>query len=226
MRILLVDGDERSSGFLKQGLSGEGFAVDVAVDAEGALSLAARIPYDALLVNGKLPERSAFAILAALRKLRCPAAVLMYSDVDRPRDKEDVILAGLDDFLTRPTLADLSARIYAALERARHLEAGLPGTEELRRGDLRMDVSERRVYAHEKEITLTRKEFELLECFMRHPGRVFSPEMIVQHLWDIDFDGHSNVVQSIVKRLRMKLGDRLPARRIVTIRGFGYRLAA
>lgn len=150
----------------------------------------------------------------------------MYSDEERPPGQGDVILAGLDDFLTRPTLATLSARIYASLERARQLESGLPGAEELKRGDLRMDVAERRVYNREKEITLTRKEFELLECFMRHPGRVFSAEMIVQHLWDIDFDGHSNVVQSIVKRLRSKLGDRLPARRIVTIRGYGYRLAA
>ena len=226
MRILVVDGDKRSNAFLKHGLSSEGFTVDVAPDAEKALDLAAHVPYDALLVNGNLPERAAFAILATLRKPRCPAAVLMYSEKDRPCSSGDPVLAGLDDYLTRPTITDLATHLYAALRSARNHESKLANAEELKQGDLRMDLAERRVFRRDNEILLTKKESELLECLMRHPGRVLSPEVIVQQIWNVDFHGHSNVVQSVIKRLRAKLGDRLPAHLIQTIRGFGYRLAA
>jgi DNA-binding response OmpR family regulator len=226
MRILLVDGDKQSSAFLKRGLSSEGFAVDVAPEADKALELAGRIPYDALLVNGNLPEREALAILAALRKQRCPAAVLMYDDRERPRDKDDAVLAGLDDYLSRPTLSDLTARLYAAMRRAARLESGHSMVEELKWNDLRMDLDSRRVTFRRKEIHLTKKEFELLECLMRHPRHVFSQEAIAQEIWNIDYEGHSNVVQTLVKRVRAKFGERFPTHLIQTVRGFGYRLAA
>ena len=147
----------------------------MAEGAEAALSLAARIPYDALLVNGKLPGTFGLCDSGVAQEAPLSAAILMYSDEERPPGQGDVILAGLDDFFDpfRPLQQPTTTRIYASLERARQLESGLPGAEELKRGDLRMDVAERRVYNREKEITLTRKEFELLECFMRHPGRVF-----------------------------------------------------
>lgn len=226
MRILLVDADKRSSDFLKRGLSSEGFAVDVVPDAAEALDLAGHITYEALLVNGSLPERDALGILSSLRKQGCPAAVFMYSDHDRPGDKENAILAGLDDYLTRPTLSEITAHLYAALRRAQRLESSLLTPEELKWGDLRMDLDARLVYWHGNEIHLTKKEFELLECLMRHPRRVLSQEVIAQEIWNIDYQGHSNVVQCLMKRLRAKLGDRLPAHLIRTIRGFGYRLVA
>jgi DNA-binding response OmpR family regulator len=225
MRILLVDGDKRSSQFLKEGLSREGFAVDVAPHAEEALKMSAHIPYDGLLLNGRFPDRTAYGILAALRKQGCPAAILVLSDPNPARVNASTPHPP-EDTLERPRLTDIAAHLYAAMERARTLQDSAASSPELRSGDLRMDLGAHRVEWHGREIDLTKKQFELLECLMRHPGRVLSQHAIVQELWNIDFQGHSNIVETHVKRLRAKLGDRFPAHLIQTIRGVGYRLVA
>jgi DNA-binding response OmpR family regulator len=225
MRILLIDGDKRSSAFLKQGLSSEGFAVDSVADAVHALKLAERVHYVALLVSGAVPEQASLAFLAALRKQRNGAAVLMYDDPEHGRTKNEAVLAALDGYIARPKLTDITERLYAALRRARHLESNFSVAEELRRGALRIDLDSRRVTWRGKEINLTKKEFELLEFLMRHPQRVLSQEILAQELWNIDYQGHSNVVQTLVKRLRSKFPQRGRSNCIETIRGFGYRLA-
>jgi DNA-binding response OmpR family regulator len=226
MRILLVDGDKRSSAFLKHGLSREGFAVDIAPDAQEALTLSADVPYDALLLNGKFPDRTAYGLLAALHQQRCTAAILMLSDTSDSRGNGHAVHENVDISMMRPLLTDITGHLHAAIERARTLEKVAGSAHALISGDLRMDLDAHRVLLRGQEIDLTKKEFELLECLMRHPGRVLSQHAISQEMWDIDFDGHSNIVETHVKRLRAKLNDHVPTQIIQTIRGVGYRLAA
>jgi two-component system copper resistance phosphate regulon response regulator CusR len=211
---------------LKHGLSREGFAVDVAADAEEALKLSGHIPYDALLLNGKFPDRTAYGLLDALHRQRCSAAILMLSDTSDSSVNGHAVPENIDISRMRPLLTDITGHLYAAIERARMLEKSAGNAHELKSGDLRMNLDAHRVVCRGQEIDLTKKEFELLECLMRHPGRVLSQHAISQEMWDIDFDGHSNVVETHVKRLRAKLGDHVPAHIIQTIRGVGYRLAA
>jgi DNA-binding response OmpR family regulator len=220
MRILLVDGDKRSSLFLKEGLSREGFAVDVAGDAEEALQMTGNIPYDGLLLNGRFPDRTAYGLLAALRKQGCPAAILMLSGQNPPPGNTSLPHPSESS----PRLTDITARLYAAMETSRALQESEGHSPQLRSGDLRMDLGAHRVLWRGKEVDLTKKEFELLECLLRHPGRVLSQHAIAQEIWNIDFQGHSNIVETHVKRLRAKLGDRFPVHLIQTIRGVGYRL--
>ena len=226
MRILVVERDKEYRSFIQKGLSREGFAVDVAADAGQALELTARIPYEALLLNGDFPDRTAYGLMDALRHQPCHAVILVFSDHQPERGVSHGARPARDHQLMRPTIANMAARLYEALDPSPAQEGDARNHSVLACGQLRMDLGARRVEWRGKEIVLTKKEFELLECLMRHPGIVLSQHVIAQELWNVDFQSHSNVVETHVKRLRAKLGDRSPAHLIETIRGVGYRLTA
>ncbi len=226
MRILVVEGDKESGSFIQRGLSGEGFAVDVVNTGSDALELAHHVDYDAIILNTYLPDMTSLSLVNRLRRECYPAVLFLFSPEAEDKGKLDALDAGVDDFLVKPSLREMGARLHIHLRHGRTLDAVTRNPTELVRGDLRMNLLTRRVECGGKEIPLTKKESELLEFFMRHPDHVFSAYVLAQKLWNIDFDGHSNFVERHVSRLRAKLAAQSSARHIETLRGWGYRLAA
>jgi two-component system OmpR family response regulator len=226
MRILVVEGDKESGSFIQRGLSGEGFAVDVVDTGNDALELAHHVNYDALILNAILPDMTSLSLVNLLRKERYPAVIFLLSPQVQEQGQLEAFHAGADDFLVKPSLREMVARLHIHLRHLQPPETNTPNPTELVRGDLKMNLLARRIECGGKEILLTKKESELLEFFMRHPDQVLSAYVIAQKLWNIDFDGHSNVVERHVCRLRAKLVSRSSSHRIETLRGWGYRMAA
>jgi DNA-binding response OmpR family regulator len=226
MRILVVEGDKESGSFIQRGLSGEGFAVDVVETGNDALELVHHVDYDALILNAFLPDMTSLSLVNLLRKERYPAVIFLLSPLAQEQGKFEAFNAGADDFLVKPSLREMVARLHIHLRHLQPPAAITPNPTELIRGDLRMNLLTRRIECGGQEIQLTKKESELLEFFMRHPDHVLSAYVIAQKLWNIDFDGHSNVVERHVCRLRAKLGHQSSLHRIETLRGWGYRLAS
>jgi DNA-binding response OmpR family regulator len=226
MRILIVEGDKESGSFIQRGLSGEGFAVDVVDTGSDALELAHHVDYDALILNALLPDMTSLSLVNLLRKERYPAVIFLLSPQAQEQGKIEAFNAGADDYLVKPSLREMVARLHIHLRHLRTPDAITLNPVELICGDLRMNLLNRRVDCGGKEIRLTKKESELLECFLRHPDQVLSAYVIVQELWNRDFEGNSNVVERHVCRLRAKLATQSSLHRIETLRGWGYRLAA
>ena len=226
MRILVVEGDKESGSFIQRGLSGEGFAVDVVDRGNDALELVHHVAYDALILNAFLPDMTTLSLVNLLRKEQYPAVIFLLSPQAEEQGKLEAFNAGADDFLVKPSLREMVAKLHIHLRHLRTQNTISLNPTELVRGDLRINLLTRRVDCGGKEIRLTKKESELLECLMRHPDQVLSAYVIAQELWNIDFDGHSNVVERHVSRLRAKLGAQSSSHRIETLRGWGYRLAA
>jgi DNA-binding response OmpR family regulator len=226
MRILVVEADKESGSFIQRGLSGEGFAVDVVDTGGDALELAHHVDYDALILNAFLPDMTSLSLVSLLRKERYPTVIFLLSPEAQEQGKLEAFNAGADDFMVKPSLREMVARLHIHLRHLRTPDGVTLNPTELVRGDLRMNLLTRRTDCGGKEIQLTKKESELLEIFMRHPDQVLSAIVIAQHLWNRDFDGNTNVVERHVSHLRAKLGARSSAHRIETVRGWGYRLAA
>jgi DNA-binding response OmpR family regulator len=224
MRVLVVEDDKELNNFIRTALKREGFVADSAPNGKEALRLAQETDYDVILLDVVMPELNGLAALKELRQRGDPAAILMVTSQNHERDKLAGLNNGADDYLVKPfMLTELIARIRAVLRRRQpggHNGNGA-GTL-LTAGDLRMDLVKHAVDVKGKLLELTKKEFELLEYFMRHPNHVLSQSAISQHIWNIDFDGESNVVEVHVAHLREKMGT-LKSPQIVTVRGAGYR---
>lgn len=209
----------RTASFIMKGLRQAGFAVDHAGDGDAGLQLALVEPYDVAIVDIMLPRLDGLSVIQELRahKVRVPVIVLSAKcSVD---DRVTGLQAGGDDYLGKPfAFAELLARIQALIRRA-HAE---PEPTALLVADLRMDLLKRKVFRAEQEIELQPREFALLEYLMRNVGRVVSKTMIMEHVWDYNFDPQTNVVEARICRLRDKV-DRPFTRKIIhTIRGVGY----
>ena len=228
MRLLVVEEDKESRTFLQRGLSKEGFSVDVAESGRAALDLAADVSFDALLLNAHLTDLSGLALVGILRKERYPAVIILFSLQEEEPDKLESLYAGADDFLIKPTLREMAVKLHIHLQRPRAWEVNALNPAELVLGDLRMNLLTRRVECAGKEIRLTPKESDLLECLMRHPGHILSVEILLQEVWNIEYDGDSNVVERHICRLRVKLNVHSSSHHhhIETLRKRGYRLAA
>ena len=226
MRILVVEADKESGSFIQRGLSGEGFAVDVVDTGHDAFELAHHVDYDAIILNAFLPDMTSLSLVNLLRKERYPAVIFLLSPQAQEQGKLEAFNAGADDFLVKPSLPEMVARLHIHLRHPPTLDGLTSNPTELVRGDLRMNLLSRRVECGGKEIQLTKKESELLEIFMRHPDQVFSACVIIQKLWNREFDSDTNVVERHVSHLRAKLRTRSSSHRIETVRGWGYRLAA
>ncbi len=217
MRALVVEDELRLAAGLRNGLEAEGYAVDVALTGTDGLWFAREYGYDVLVLDLMLPEIDGFEICATLRAERVWTPILMltarYADTDQVRALD----TGSDDYLTKPfSYAVLIARLRALVRRG-----GVERPTVLEAGELRMDPAARRAWRGEAELVLTARELSLLEFLIRRQGEVVSKRMILDHVWDYDFEGDPNIVEVYVRRLRTKLGDQS----IVTLRGAGYRLA-
>ncbi|MFI5802153.1 response regulator transcription factor [Streptomyces sp. NPDC051561] len=219
MRLLIVEDEKRLAVSLAKGLTAEGFAVDVVHDGFEGLHLASEHPYDLLLLDIMLPGMNGYRVCSTLRAAGNDVPILMLTAKDGEYDEAEGLDTGADDYLTKPfSYVVLLARIRALLRRR-----GSAGSSPLLTvGALTLDTAARRVHRDGDEVTLTAKEFAVLEQLALRPGAVVSKAEMLEHVWDFAYEGDPNIVEVYISTLRRKLG----AARIQTVRGAGYRLVA
>ncbi|MEU9090682.1 response regulator transcription factor [Streptomyces sp. NPDC048428] len=218
MRLLIVEDEKRLAISLARGLTAEGFAVDVVHDGLEGLHRASDGAYDLVVLDIMLPGMNGYRVCAALRAAGHEVPILMLTAKDGEYDEAEGLDTGADDYLTKPfSYVVLVARVRALLRRR-----GGSASPVVTVGTLRMDTAARRVHLGEGEITLTTKEFAVLEQLALRAGQVVSKADILEHVWDFAYDGDPNIVEVYVSALRRKLG----AASIRTVRGAGYRLEA
>jgi DNA-binding response OmpR family regulator len=223
MRILVVEDERKVASFLRQGLEEEGHAVEVAGDGAAALeALDGGVTFDLVVLDVMLPKRDGFDVLKTLRQRKVRTPVLMLTARDGVADKVAGLDGGADDYLTKPfAFEEFLARVRALLRRGASQPAPI-----LKLGDLTLDPATRDVTRGRRRIALTAREHALLEYFLRNQGRVLTRPMIAQHVWGLDFDPESNIVDVYVGYLRRKIDADGEPRLLHTLRGAGYRLAA
>ncbi len=223
MRVLVVEDERKVANFIRQGLEEEGHTVEVAEDGAEALDrLLASLPYDLVVLDVMLPRRDGFSVLKALRDKQVSTPVLLLTARDAVADKVAGLDLGADDYLTKPFAFDeFLARVRALLRR----QAG-QAAPALRLEDLTLDPATRGVSRGSRSIGLTTREFALLEYFMRNAGRVLTRPMIAEHVWAVDFDRESNVIDVYVGYLRRKIDGPGEHPLLHTVRGAGYVLRA
>jgi heavy metal response regulator len=217
VRILVVEDEARVRSFVRRGFAEAGMAVDVAADGDEALERALSTDYDAIVLDLGLPGRDGLEVLRELRARGCAAPVLILTARDAVEDRVRGLDGGADDYLVKPfAFAELLARVRALLRR------GTPQTRVIRVGDLRIDVAARKAERAGRPLDLTAKEFALLEYLARHAGEVVTRTMIAEHVWSLDFDTFSNVIDVYIRYLRRKIDDPFETKLIQTRRGVGY----
>jgi two-component system, OmpR family, copper resistance phosphate regulon response regulator CusR len=218
MRILIVEDEAKTAAYLSKGLTEHGYVVDVASDGVEGLHLATSGPYDLILLDVMLPGLDGWGVLDGIRRQR-QTPVLFLSARDEVTDRVKGLELGADDYLVKPfAFSELLARIRTLLRRGAAAQPALG----YRLADLEVDPVRRRVTRGGERIDLTAKEYALLDYFARHTGEVVSRTLIAEHVWDMNFDSDTNVVDVAVRRLRAKLDDRFAQKLIHTIRGVGY----
>ncbi len=219
MRILIVEDEEKVARFLQKGFQAESYSVDVASDGEKGLRLALGESYDAIILDVMLPRRSGTHVLSELRRSKVNTPVLVLSARSDLEDRVEGLNLGADDYLPKPfSFSEVLARVRAIVRRSStDVRSSI-----LALADLRLDLYRRQVERGGKEIALTNKEFELLEYLLRNKGRVLSRIILTEHIWDINFDTETNIVDVVINRLRRKIDDGFPTKLIHTVRGVGY----
>lgn len=222
MRILVVEDDKKVASFIRKGLEEEGYAVDVAEDGETGVHMGLDRLHDLIVLDVMLPKKPGFQVVRELRQNKVATPVLLLTARDTVEDKVQGLDSGADDYLTKPfAFVELLARVRALLRR--RAEARSP---KLQVADLVLDPATRSVTRGGETITLTNREFALLEYFLRSPGRVLSRTMIADHVWDYDFDTGTNVIDVYVNYLRKKIDAGRDVKLLHTVRGAGYVLKA
>jgi two-component system OmpR family response regulator len=222
VRVLIVEDEVKMAGLIRRGLRDDGMAADVAIKGEDALWMAAATEYDVIVLDVMLPGMDGFEVCRRLRADGVWAPVLMLTARDAIEDRVEGLDTGADDYLVKPfSLAELAARLRALsrrgpIERAPVLVAG----------DLHLDPSSRRVWRAGTDISLSAKEFALLQTFMRRQGQVLDRFQLLEHAWDGEYENRSNVVDVYVGYLRQKIDRPFGVESIETVRGAGYRLRA
>ncbi len=225
MRLLLVEDDKDLSDFAREGLAREGFAVDVAMDGQEAIDLATERGYDVILLDVMMPKLTGFTVLKALRARGYRGAVIMATSKGQEKDKLEGLNSGADDYIVKPYLiTELVARVRAVLRRTAGPHAKVVQGSVLKAKNLELDLIKREVKKAGRVLTLTKREFELLECFMRRPSQVLSQEVLAQHLTKANFDTHTNAIEVHLKNLRKKIDAKAGKSLIRTVRGCGYSL--
>lgn len=220
MKILVVEDEQRVAQFIQKGLKEEGHAVDCAYDGEEGGFLAEVNEYDLIILDLMLPKKNGLTVCAEIRERGVSTPVLMLTARDAVQDKVRGLDAGADDYLTKPFVFDeLLARVRALLRRGSESKAPI-----LKIVDLELDPMSRRVTRGGKAIRLTTKEYALLEYMMRNPGHALSRTRIGEHVWDMNFDPESNVIDVYVSHLRNKVDKGFDLQLIHTLRGQGYML--
>ena len=218
MHILLVEDDPRVASFIRRGLREERFTVDVATDGEQALSKAETAGHDLVILDLLLPKRGGMEVLQTMRAGGIHTPILILTAKDSPQDKVAGLNAGADDYLTKPFgFEELLARVRALLRR----RGGVTPTA-LQVGDLVLDTLRHRVTRAGRELSLTNREYAVLEFLMRNTHRVVTRTMLAEHVWEHDFDTFSNVIDVHIARLRRKVDDEFSHKLLQTVRGAGY----
>jgi len=222
MRVLVVEDNPDVAASLRQGLLKHGFAVDLAADAEQGYSFTATGAYDVLVLDSMLPGGDGLDLLRRLRARGVAAPAIFLTARAALGDRIAGLDAGADDYLVKPfSFAELLARIRAVLRRGGDVAPPV-----LQVADLRLDPAARVVERGGRRIDLSAKQFALLEYLMRHAGQVVSRSMVLEHVWDFEFDGLTNVVDVHINRLRNKVDRDFGMPLIHTLRGVGYVLRA
>ena len=217
MRILIVEDEPKTAAYVRKGLMEHGYVVDVASDGLDGLHLATTTEYDLILLDVMLPGIDGWSVLQGVRRQR-QTPVLFLSARNQVDDRVKGLKLGADDYLVKPfAFSELLARVQSVLRRGL-----LPHDQTLRIADLEIDPLRRRVTRSGDRIELTAKEYALLEYFARHTGEMCSRTLISESVWDMNFDGDTNVVDVAVRRLRAKIDDPYPTKLIHTVRGVGY----
>jgi two-component system OmpR family response regulator len=222
MRVLIVEDDVKMASLLRRALREENVAADVAINGEDAIWMAAATDYDAVVLDVMLPGMDGFAVCRRLRSDGVWSPVLMLTARDAVEDRVAGLDGGADDYLVKPfSFTELFARIRALVRRGPvHRPAVLEA------GDLHLDPGARRVWRGSTDITLSAKEFALLETFMRRPGQMLDRFELLEHAWDYDYENRSNIVDVYVRYLREKVDRPFGVESIETVRGAGYRMRA
>ncbi|MBU1727637.1 MAG: response regulator transcription factor [Candidatus Omnitrophica bacterium] len=220
MRILIIEDEKKIADFIKRGLKEEGYSVDVAHDGEEGHFLVSANDYDLLILDLMLPKIDGLTLCKKLRSEKIRAPIIMLTAKDTVKDKVAGLDSGADDYLTKPfAFQELLARIRAIL---RKKDANAPT--KLKVGDLALDLLTHKVMRGGQEIILTNKEFSLLEYLMLNEGNVVTRTMIAEHVWDINFDTFTNVIDVYINYLRNKIDQGHKKKLLHTIRGRGYLL--
>jgi two-component system OmpR family response regulator len=218
VRVLVVEDEAKLAGLLREGLRRRGMGVDVAGTGEEALMRATATEYDLIVLDVMLPGYDGFEVCRRLRANEVWSPTLMLTALDAVEDRVNGLDSGADDYLMKPfSFDELMARARALIRRA-----AAPRPTLLSVGELRLDPAACRIWRGGDELSLTQREFAMLEMFMRHPGEVLSRFELLEHVWDDSYENRSNVIEVYVGYLREKLGRQV----IETVRGAGYRLRA
>lgn len=219
MRLLIVEDEKRLALSLAKGLMAEGFAVDVVHDGVDGLHRASEGTYDLVILDIMLPGMNGYRVCATLRAAGHDVPILMLTAKDGEYDEAEGLDTGADDYLTKPfSYVVLVARVKALLRRR-----GPSGASPVHQvGDLKLDTAARRVFLRDDEVSLTAKEFAVLEQLVVRAGEVVSKGDMLDHVWDFAYEGDPNIVEVYISTLRRKLGAEI----IKTVRGAGYRLEA
>ena len=218
MKILIVEDEQKTGDYLKQGLSEAGFVADLARDGVDGLHLALTDDYDLVVLDVMLPRLDGWQVLREIRQKGKHLPVLFLTARDQVEDRVKGLEFGADDYLVKPfAFSELLARVRALLRRGRTNEPEL-----LQVANLELDLLRRRVTRGGKRIDLTAKEFALLELLLRRQGEVLPRSLIASQVWDMNFDSDTNVIEVAVRRLRAKIDDDFEPKLIRTVRGMGY----
>ena len=222
MRILVVEDEAKVASFIRRALEEESYAVDVCADGTQGLDMALDKEYDLIILDLMLPGLSGLEILKAIRKEKIKTPVLILTARSEVGQKVKGLDAGADDYLTKPfAIEELLARVRALLRRGSGETGGL-----LQIDDLVLNPATREVTRGGKRVELTAKEYALLEYLMRNAGRVLTRPMIAEHVWNLDFDTFTNVIDVYMNYLRNKIDRGRERKLIQTVRGSGYVLRA
>jgi len=223
MKILIVEDEPKTSEYLRQGLTEAGFRVDLARNGLDGHHLANTERYDLIILDVMLPDIDGWRILQSLREAGKHLPVLFLTARDSVNDRVKGLDLGADDYLVKPfAFAELLARVRTLLRRGgtNSVDANLTVA------DLELDLMRRRATRTGQRISLTAKEFALLELLMRHQGEVLPRSLIASQVWDMNFDSDTNVIDVAIRRLRAKIDDAFEPKLIHTVRGMGYMLEA
>lgn len=221
MRILLIEDEVKIAKALKRALEQESYAVDVAHDSDNGFAMLTTEPYDLAIIDRLLPgNRDGIAIIQAARVQEIHTPILLLTALGSIADRTTGLDAGADDYLVKPfALEELLARVRALLRRPQEQQGTI-----LQFADLTLDTASSRVTRAGEDITLTSKEYALLEYLLRNQGRPLSKDAIIAHVWDFDSDILPNTVEVYIKYLRAKIDAPFGSQLIKTVRGFGYKL--
>lgn len=219
MRILIIEDDAETRGFVERGLSEAGFQVTTSEDGRDGLFQATGGEFDVIVVDRMLPEIDGLALVKALRATGDKSPILMLTALGGISDRVDGLQSGADDYLVKPfAFAELAARIQALSRRPALQEE----PHKLIAGEIELDFYRRTVVRRGRQIPLQPREFALLAELMQNPGRIITRTMLLERVWDLNFDPKTNIVETHISRLRAKLNDGFDKDPIKTMRGAGY----